>query len=286
MPTAQDLLDFAQGEVGYCRYDDPQQGTKYGRWYAEYTDVPWFGTNGVPFCAMGVSYCLFHVGVTCEGFPRAVAIDRRDGFVRMVEPSDLKAGDVVGFDWDSDAGGDHVGFFKRWISDGWSFETTEFNTGNGVVANCTRYVSQVTCGVRPYYDDSSDPSRDAGKLDTGGAAGPKTVKAWQRQMGTHVDGVISGQLYSEDKYRRNVWSVDHENEGSGSALILAVQQRLAKAGLYDGLHDGCWGYSTTCAIQKQLKRWGYYTGRTDDGDFGHHSAESLQRSLNDGRWAQ
>jgi hypothetical protein len=30
--TAQDLVDFAMGEVGYCRWDDPEEGTKYGRW--------------------------------------------------------------------------------------------------------------------------------------------------------------------------------------------------------------------------------------------------------------
>lgn len=283
MPSAQDLLDFAQKEVGYSRWSDPQQGTKYGRWYAQYTNSPYFGTNGVPFCAMGVSYCLYHVGVTCEGFPRAVAIDRRDGFSRQVEPSDLRAGDVVGFDWDNDRGGDHVGFFKRWIERGWSFETTEFNTGDGEVANKTRYVSQVTCGVRPYYDESESPSKQAGKIDVDGAVGPKTVKAWQRQMGTKDDAVLSGQRHDEDKYRRNVWAVDYEDEGSGSDLIRAVQERLQNRGYYDGWLDGCWGRATTNAIQHQLRQWGYYTGRLD-GDFGHHSAECLQRSINDGKW--
>lgn len=283
MPTAQDLLDFAQGEVGYCRYDDPQQGTKYGRWYAEYTGSPWFGTNGVPFCAMFVSYCLAKVGVTCEGFPRAVAIDRRDGFSRMVAPSDLKPGDVVGFDWDGDAGGDHVGFFKRWLDEGWQFATIDGNTGNGEVKECVRYVTQVTCGVRPYYDESTDPSKDARQLTVDGAVGPATIREWQRQMGTDADGVLSGQAESEDAYRRNVWSIEHGR--GGSALVLAVQERLQAKGLYDGWLDGCWGRATTCALQRQLKAWGYYTGGID-GDFGHHSSESLQRSLNDGRWAQ
>ena len=123
-------------------------------------------------------------------------------------------------------------------------------------------------------------------LDVDGDAGPKTIRAWQRQMGTDDDGILSGQLYSEDKFRRNVWAVDHNYEGSGSALVLAVQKRLARKGLYDGLHDGCWGYATTSAIQKQLKQWGYYKGRTDDGDFAHHSVQCLQRSINDGKWAE
>lgn len=285
MATAQELLSFAEGEVGYYRHDDPKQGTKYGRWYADYTGSPWFGTNGVPYCAMYVSYCLYKVGVSCEGFPRAVAIDRRDGFSRQVEPEDMQPGDVVGFDWDNDNGGDHVGFFKYWIQKGWSFRTNEGNTDDGRVAEKTRYVSQVTCAVRPYYDNATNPSKDAGKIDVDGAAGYQTIKAWQRQMGTDADGVLSGQRHDEDRYRHNVWAVDYEDEGSGSSLIFAVQKRLANAGIYNGLHDGCWGYSTTCAIQTQLKRWGYYTGRTDDGDFGHHSVESLQRSINDGKWA-
>ena len=284
MATAQQLLSIARGEVGYCRWDDPQQGTKYGRWYGEFTGSPWFGTNGVPYCAMFVSWCLHEAGVSCEGFPRAVAIDRRDGFSRVVEPTALKAGDVVGFDWDGDAGGDHVGIFDRWLDEGWQFATIEGNTGNGEVAERTRYVTQVTCGVRPYYDESTDPAKDARQLSVDGAVGPATIREWQRQMGMgECDGVLSGQLESEDAYRRTVWSIDRE--GNGSALVLAVQRRLQGKGLYDGWLDGRWGRATTCAIQKQLKAWGYYTGGID-GDFGHHSAESLQRSLNDGRWAQ
>ena len=52
MATAQDLVDFAMGEVGYCRWDDPEEGTKYGRWYAQVTGSPYFGMSGVPYCAM------------------------------------------------------------------------------------------------------------------------------------------------------------------------------------------------------------------------------------------
>lgn len=129
---------------------------------------------------------------------------------------------------------------------------------------------------------SDEPIEDE-ILDVDGDGGRKTIRKWQRQMGTYCDGIISGQLYSEDRYRRGVWAVDHINEGSGSELIYAVQRRLAAKGIYTGLIDGCWGKCFTRALQEQLKGWGYYTGGYDD-DFYHHSVESLQRSLNDERW--
>ena len=40
MATASDVLRIARAEVGYCRYDDPERGTKYGRWYECEVDGP------------------------------------------------------------------------------------------------------------------------------------------------------------------------------------------------------------------------------------------------------
>ena len=34
MATSKECLSRASRELGYCRWDDPQAGTKYGRWYA------------------------------------------------------------------------------------------------------------------------------------------------------------------------------------------------------------------------------------------------------------
>lgn len=46
------VLQVAAKELGYSRWNDPKNGTKYGRWYAELTHSPYFGSNGVPYCAM------------------------------------------------------------------------------------------------------------------------------------------------------------------------------------------------------------------------------------------
>lgn len=281
--TVADVLRIARSQIGYSRWDDPEQGTRYGRWYASITGSPYFGTNGVPYCAMFVSWVLAQAGVNCEGFPRAVAIDRRDGFSRQVEPYDLKAGDVTGFDWDVDHKGDHVGIVESHEGGVVTIATIEGNTGNSEVKRCQRFVSQCTIGVRPYYDGSSNPADDAEMLDIDGACGPKTVVVWQSRMRTAEDGIISGQIYDEDVYRPNVWALDHVSEGSGSALVLAVQKYLNQRGYYKGTVDGCWGRQTSLAIQRYLSDTGHYDGPLD-GIAGHHTVCGIQKSLNEGKW--
>ncbi len=283
MGTVADVLRVARSQIGYNRWDDPEPGTRFGRWYSQITGSPYFGTNGVPYCAMFVSWVLAHAGVQCEGFPRAVAIDRRDGFSRQVEPYDLKAGDVTGFDWDVDHKGDHVGIVESHEGGVVTIATIEGNTGNSEVKRCQRFVSQCTIGVRPYYDGSSNPADDASMLDIDGACGPKTVAVWQAQMGTPEDAVISGQLHSEDYYRPNVWALNYTSEGRGSALILKAQRFLKAKGRYDGTMDGCWGGRFSYGLQRYLSDLGYYDGKLDKVA-GHHTIKALQQSLNDGKW--
>ena len=69
--SAADVIRIAAAEVGYSRWSDPEQGTKYGRWYAEKTGSGYYGTNGVPYCAMFVSWVMAQAGARCEGIPGA-----------------------------------------------------------------------------------------------------------------------------------------------------------------------------------------------------------------------
>ena len=164
MATPSDVLRIAAGEVGYSRWDDPQPGTKYGRWYAEMTGAPYFGTSGVPFCAMFVSWVLNKAGVKCTYFPSAIAFDERDkGSLgnSYVNKYNLKPGDVLAFDWDDDDSGDHVGFVKEVYSN--YVRTIEGNTDNGVVAEKNRYYSSIICGIRPFYDSGSSSSQNDDK---------------------------------------------------------------------------------------------------------------------------
>lgn len=273
MATVSDVLGIAGNEVDYDRFNDPQRGTKYGRWFASLMGSSYYGQNGVPFCAMFVSWVLAQAGVKCEGFPSACAFSGSNQFNgRRIAAEDLQAGDVVNFDWDGDNGGDHVGIVESVISTG-VYRTIEGNVDGGKVKRCTRYASQIICGIRPYYSGSS-----AATLIIDGIVGAATVAAWQKQIGrTVLDGVISGQQKEHDRYRRSVYAISYG--GAGSALVLKVQKRVGAN------VDGDWGKDTTIHLQQTLKRWGYYGGGID-GDFGPASAKALQQSINAGEWAE
>ena len=66
--TAQDVLNIARGEIGYTRAGDPQNGTKYGRWYgglygSVYVTEPW--------CYMFVSWVFNQAGASSAVTPGA-----------------------------------------------------------------------------------------------------------------------------------------------------------------------------------------------------------------------
>ena len=71
MGTISDVLYCARDWIGYSRWTDPEEGTVFGRWFAEKTGEPYFGVSGVPYCAMFTSYCLDWAGVPCAGMPSA-----------------------------------------------------------------------------------------------------------------------------------------------------------------------------------------------------------------------
>lgn len=155
--TADALIAVAAKEVGYNRYDDPEQGTKYGRWYAKLTSSPYFGTTGVPYCAMFVSWCLNQLGIACTGCPTAACTS---GLLRsarsagkLLKCSDLKKGDLILFNWTSAgyyaAEADHVGIVVA--NHGTYLETIEGNV-SGCVKRCTRYPSNVVGGIRPSFE--------------------------------------------------------------------------------------------------------------------------------------
>ena len=41
MATVEDVLNIARGELGYYAPDDPEPGSKYGRWMADVTGEDW-----------------------------------------------------------------------------------------------------------------------------------------------------------------------------------------------------------------------------------------------------
>ena len=157
MGTVDDVMRISAAEVGYSRYIDPLEGTKYGRWYAELTNSPYFGTTGVHYCAMFVSWVFAQADVTCKGFPTASCTGAllkpawAGGY--LIKPADLKKGDAVLFDW-SGAGwqgsnADHVGIVRENMG---SYLLTREGNVSGEVKDCTREMRYVVGGIRPAYD--------------------------------------------------------------------------------------------------------------------------------------
>ena len=267
MSNAYDLIELAFGEVGN------QSGKKYWDWYFggtwDYVDG-----NSTPYCACFCSWLLAMSGVRSPCFPSACAFDDRDDFGgRYVDKYSLQPGDFVAFDWDDDCRGDHVGVVTGTFDGG--VYTVEGNTSGGVVAECTRYYSQIICGVRPYYDNVPDTTDD---LETDGWAGPKTIRRWQECLGLGRDGVISGQTHDMDASREHIVSVDYSDD-DGSMLVTKVQRIIGAT------DDGLWGFETSRKLQEYLIEHGYSCGGYGaDGYFGPASTKALQASINNGLW--
>ncbi len=280
MGTVSDVLRIARGEIGYSRWDDPEEGTKYGRWYADLVGEPYYGASGVPYCAMFTSWVLDQAGVGCAGIPGAycpwiVNAGRSEG--RTVETYNAQPGDVVLFDWGNDGESDHVGIVEE--NGGWYLQCIEGNTNNGQVARRTREYGTICCVIRPYYDEvpyvAPDIPSEGGALDVDGWAGYCTISEWQTQLGTVVDGVVSGQVYVNRDYTWALSSVTWT--GEGSRLVCEIQSRVGAD------VDGYWGADTSRHLQSYLIDNGYSCGDAGvDGFFGNDSARALQRSLNDG----
>lgn len=168
MSAAKNVLYCARQWIGYSRWDDPEPGTVFGRWYAKLVGDSYFGTSGIPYCAMFVSYCLNWAGIEAAGLPGAYVpwiLSANSDAGRLVANEDAQAGDLVMFDWQGDGVADHIGIVEENHADeGW-MQTIEGNTssgsggsqsnGGGVYRRSRNYNSII--GVaRPYYETQEE----------------------------------------------------------------------------------------------------------------------------------
>lgn len=271
--TVSALLAVAAAEVGYSRWDDPLEGTKYGRWYAALTHSPWFGTNGVHYCAMFTSWCLAQLGISACGCPTAACTSgllraaRNAGKLKPV--SQGKAGDLVLFSWVKGgynaAEADHVGFV---VSNGsGSMDTIEGNVSGRVVRRNRDHAYVVGC-ITPDYEDEKSTPKSAG-LVLDGYLGHASVSAWQKALGTYVDGVVSGQDPVNREYLYRLTSVTWDY--GGSPLVRAIQRKVGAS------VDGYMGPETVKRIQR-------FVGTQQDGYLGPKTALAIQLTLNEGKW--
>ena len=179
MGTPNDVLRIAAGEIGYYAPDDPQPGSKYGRWMADVTGESWLAgpSTEVWWCMIFVSWVFAQAGVEFPGAPSyntdsTLAAARKVG--RVTDAGHAGPGDIVVFDWNfSSAATDHVGIVEK--NYGTYLQTIEGNTsgsaagkqsnGNGVWRR-TRDYSVVAGVVSPYWDTASESRPQPGKVNS------------------------------------------------------------------------------------------------------------------------
>ena len=285
--TVADVLRIAASQIGYSRWTDPQTGTKYGRWYAQYTGQAWYGNNGVAYCAMFTSWVFNQANVKAAGLPGAYCptmlnAARSAGKV-LSNKKNAKPGDIVFFDWD---GGvvDHVGIVEKNM--GSYIQTIEGNTSTGTggsqdnggkVARRTRAWGVVAAIVRPDYTAQVAGSVKPAKLDVDGNAGKKTVTALQSYLkknslySAELDGVLSNQ--DKQEFKKYFWAWSSVTFGKGGSLTVKGLQRLVGARV-----DGYAGTETARRLQVFLNGKG---ARLDiDGYAGTLTVKALQTWLN------
>ncbi|MGB4958675.1 MAG: CHAP domain-containing protein [Saprospiraceae bacterium] len=117
------IIEVATRELGTKESPKNSNKTKYGKW---------FGLDGVPWCAIFVSWAYAHAGDKLPkiGFSKGFAgcqtgyaYFKKNGWITDT-PTE---GDIVLFDWQGDGRYDHTGLFVKWL-DGYHFETIEGNT--------------------------------------------------------------------------------------------------------------------------------------------------------------
>lgn len=175
MATANDVLKIAADEIGYYAPDDPEPGSKYGRWMAELLGEDWLAGPSVNvwWCCIFVSWVLNKAKQSVPGFPSyntdaAWAKAAPQG----VNKNDCRPGDIVIFDWNMGTPAtDHIGFVEKNLGNGY-IQTIEGNTsgtdwgsqyaGNGVHRR-TRNLSVVRYCIRPNYDKASSTTSSSPK---------------------------------------------------------------------------------------------------------------------------
>jgi cell wall-associated NlpC family hydrolase len=129
------VIDTAKAELGY--QETGNNDTKYGKWY---------GLNNQPWCAMFVSWCYAKANLS-----ELVAASTKKGFAscdaglkwfskkgKIVPVGQARAGDIVFFQFDTDAQADHVGIVVKndgkkylWCIEGNTSGDTKGSQSNG-----------------------------------------------------------------------------------------------------------------------------------------------------------
>ena len=249
------VLATAAAEIGYSRWKDDKQGTKYARetqpvfWPRD----TWLLANGISFCDIWVTWVFWKAlgedFVTDGGLPAGASYNtdyRASKGGRVSKPP--KPGDVLVFDWNwATLSTNHVGILEKVLPSG-NYQTIEGNTspgssgsqGNGGgVYRRTRRPDQVRYVIRPNWAKASGTSVPA--QPTADPAKPWTTSPRVAAMSTADVKAIQTELVGAG-YSVGSYGVDGSyGDGTGTA----VQQLQTDLGL---TADGVWGPATQEAL--------------------------------------
>ena len=233
--SRQTIIETAAREDGVTEKPANSNLTPYGTWY---------GFNGVPWCAIFVSWVYDKAGHPLgridsdKGFhycPSAYNFwKKHNRFTKNPKP-----GDIILFDWDGDGKSDHTGIFKGWIRKGISFSSWEGNT-------------------------STNSQRDGGKV------------MLRNRITAYVKAFVDPGIFEETN-EQFPWDLKRGDQGSD---VTHMQRMLYELG-YPIIVDGKFGRSTERIVEQFQKDHGIpVTGIMDEIMEGVLQAELTNTEVN------
>lgn len=161
-------------------------------------------------------------------------------------------------------------------------QTGHESTYSAVMPNrwsrCYRYAGSQPAGSNPQPTTPVATTRPAHKVAVDGYIGRSSVSEMQAQLGTPVDGVISGQYSGNKKYLYRCTSINWGN--GGSTMVKKLQRGLNRYGNYRLAEDGVLGPASVIALQKWMRSYCGYKKHSIDGYLGPDTAYNIQNALN------
>lgn len=267
--TASKALAWAASQIGYTRWDDPEEGSLYGRWYAKKHGT-YYGTSGVPFCAMFASWCLTDddgnsviPGGDFAYVPYGINAARAAG--QLVDPSNAAPGDLICFDWDGDGLADHVGLveanYGSWV------QTIEGNTSSGAAGSQSngggvwrrsRDWDSVCAVIRPSYGDAAT------------ASGYTDVTALQAAVGATADNIVGPDT------TKRIYAVVAASSWGGRQFPFGIEYVQSVIGTEA---DGVWGDASDEAHDRVVGNLQRAVGVDDDEIYGPSTNQAINTAL-------
>ena len=164
MSTAAEIVSRARSYIGTLENPAGSNNVVFNTDYYGHavsgSAYPWCCAFLWDVFRMGGASDLFYDGQRTAYCPALMSWGRKKGL--EVKTADIRAGDIVFFDWNGNKDPDHVGLATGAISNG-KFPTVEGNINNAVCA-MTRQPGQVCCVLRPKYAPAESNSDLLGRI--------------------------------------------------------------------------------------------------------------------------